>query len=796
MKRKGTRTPRKEEIAEDWCFVCKDGGNLLLCDYKQCLKAYHSHCVGKDQSFLTSEERWNCNWHSCSLCRKRTSLVHCYCCPKAVCSFCIKPSDLVRVRGKYGFCNNCLKLAVLIEENMDVDSDGEVVDFRDRETYEGLFMEYYKIVREKEGFKIDDILATKDRAKAGKSDSDKDAYDETPSETEDDEEEEEEEEELNPQRRKKELKGKLAVQKNNVKSKRMQFTGWGSTPLIQFLESIGKSTSEKLPERTVEGIINAYIREHKLFHPEKKRTIICDKKLQTVFGRRVVNKRRIYELLEAHYFDNLEKSEEEEEQEEDITYYSEDKDEDAFVASKRRKPKKEKESSKSEAVLSAPQSRFASITAENIKLVYLRRSLVLELSKQPESFENKVLGSFIRVKSDPDDYCQKNSHQLVQVTGITKTSTGENNTEMILQCPNMPLEIHMILLSDADFSLEECEDLRQKVKGGLLEKPTVVELQQKARCLHEDITNHEIARELKFLDERINQANEKGRRREYPSTNQALFYIYVSWACTCELSICLSKKSKCFSTFFEYMERRKLLQTPSERLRLLENCPPVIPEELEPVIEETLHDHKGDDTSPESVVSMNLNCKWGGNGTSRHGHAPYQDEKQNLPELSHPIFANQSASTEKNNKISALEGSPREQLVATEDQCNMTFQRNAEICSSPIPATKQNPGVDAEQTTSRQKQPFVKNAVELSCDDESTSSFAARKHNLEDPHSRIWLISGPNGEKNSRKYSLSLLKSWIDRSSYALKYKAWKENESEEHAIWLGDAVKRAFTSQ
>lgn len=24
---------RKEEIAEDYCFVCKDGGDLLICDY-------------------------------------------------------------------------------------------------------------------------------------------------------------------------------------------------------------------------------------------------------------------------------------------------------------------------------------------------------------------------------------------------------------------------------------------------------------------------------------------------------------------------------------------------------------------------------------------------------------------------------------------------------------------------------------------------------------------------------------------------------------------------------------------
>jgi hypothetical protein len=33
VKRKNKKR-RKEEIAEDWCFICKDGGEMRVCDFK------------------------------------------------------------------------------------------------------------------------------------------------------------------------------------------------------------------------------------------------------------------------------------------------------------------------------------------------------------------------------------------------------------------------------------------------------------------------------------------------------------------------------------------------------------------------------------------------------------------------------------------------------------------------------------------------------------------------------------------------------------------------------------------
>uniref|UniRef100_A0A5B7CAA4 Uncharacterized protein n=1 Tax=Davidia involucrata TaxID=16924 RepID=A0A5B7CAA4_DAVIN len=574
--KKRKRIQKKEESAEDWCFVCKDGGRLVVCDYKHCLKAYHPDCVGKDESFLETGNRWTCNWHSCLICHT-TPKFHCFCCPNAVCQRCITAAEFVRVRGKKGFCNNCLKLALLVEENVDVDSDGGRVDFKDRETYEFLFMEYWEIIKEKEGLTLENLHSADSRLKKGQNcksgsesgDSDKgeeyqlissfDNMDDI--------------EEHSPVSKKKRSMG-LQLMKRKEKLNEKEFIGWGSKALIQFLASIGKDTSKKLSQHEVTSIINGYINENKLFHPEKKK-IICDATLQSVIGRKELNRSSIHDFLESHFAENLEKSEEDE-----FGCNSEDKDENVFVACKRqRKLSTDIKSQKKEVGFDVLQTCFAAIVAENIKLVYLKRSLVEELLKQPETFESKVMGSFVRVRSDSNNNSQKKSHQLVQVTGITsgikKTSGGENCTEILLQISNIPIDIHICMLSDDDYTEEECEDLRQKVKGGLLKRPTVVELEQKARSLHEFITKHWIVKELALLQNLIDRANEKGWRSE----------------------------------LYEYLERRQLLQTSSEQSRLLQKIPKVIADvaQLGPFSGDYIKNGKrGDEGSRKSIFMGSL----------------------------------------------------------------------------------------------------------------------------------------------------------------------------------------------
>ncbi|XP_048443310.1 zinc finger CCCH domain-containing protein 19 isoform X3 [Pyrus x bretschneideri] len=574
MPRKSKR--RKEEICEDYCFRCKDGGAVRICDYKDCLKVYHPQCVEKDDSFLKSKDRWTCNRHSCFICQ-RIPKFYCFCCPQAVCGRCLCDAEFAVVKGSEGFCNHCLKLAIMIEENVDVDSDGGRVDFKERNTFEFLFMEYWEIIKEKQGLSSEQVYSAKDLLKNGKNhtpDSDFDLNEisqEEESFTESDEESDDENwkdrEEYMPVGKKKRSKGNQCAMKRKAKATKIEFRGWGSKSLLEFLISIGKDTTKELSQNEVTTIVSNYCKEHNLFHPQKKKTVMCDPMLQSLLGKKSININRLYNLLDAHFAENLDLTEEDE-----TDSSSEDNDKNLMVTCNRQ-PKlvSDRQPQKTNVVPLVRKTCFASIVAENIKLVYLKRSLVEDLLKQPETFDEKVVGSFVRVKSDPNDYSQKNSHQLLQVKGIRKTSSnGEMNTEIFMQLVNMPKDVQVCELSNDDFCEEECKDLHQRVKEGKLKRPTIVELEQKARCLHKDITERWIARELSLLQKRIDQANEKGWRRELE----------------------------------QYLDKKLLLEKPSEQFRLINEVPEVIAdiEKLEPTSENSLsQDQTEHDGSPESA---------------------------------------------------------------------------------------------------------------------------------------------------------------------------------------------------
>ncbi|KAL6141681.1 hypothetical protein ACLB2K_059969 [Fragaria x ananassa] len=162
--------------SEDWCFVCKDGGDLMLCDHEGCTKVYHPKCVGRKKSFLKSKKLWTCSRHCCYVCRNNGSTTSvaisfsCLCCPYALCDPCYTAStstgaaefSLLRGKDKSGLCNDCLEVVRLSEENSEDGADGEKLDFENQDSFECRLKEYWEFIKKNEGLTLNDVYSPKD----------------------------------------------------------------------------------------------------------------------------------------------------------------------------------------------------------------------------------------------------------------------------------------------------------------------------------------------------------------------------------------------------------------------------------------------------------------------------------------------------------------------------------------------------------------------------------------------------------------------------------------------------------
>ncbi|KAL6146451.1 hypothetical protein ACLB2K_057130 [Fragaria x ananassa] len=432
---------------EDWCFICKDGGVLILCDHEGCSKVYHPRCVGKKISSFKNQKRWICSHHSCSACGGAvtgTKSISCLLCTYAVCGSCSESTHsfaVVRGKEKHDLCNDCLGLVRLAEENAECGLDGKKLDLEDPESSEYGFKECWEIIKEKEGLTLDDLYFPYSK---GEKDSHHDSEDTEPHKS-----------------------------------------------------TFGKRKAE------------AEISEDREDELDSDDLATRNQKKQKLVSSSMISESELHK--ENHY----------------------SKEKEEMIPSPTRNDESE--------------GCFASIVASNMKLVYLRRSLVEELmSKQPDSWERKLVGSYVRVENESEDYFQiKSSSQLTQVKGIIRNHNKGGEILLHLLTKEVPIS----MLSDCDFTKEDCEDMQERVKHYLMRRPTVVEIEQKARELHKDITKNWIERELVRLENCIR--HEKSQH---------------GWISD-ELP--------------EYLKQRELLRQPSEQERLLKQVPQVIAEELD-----------------------------------------------------------------------------------------------------------------------------------------------------------------------------------------------------------------------
>ncbi|XP_034585747.1 uncharacterized protein At5g08430 isoform X2 [Setaria viridis] len=772
---------------EDLCFVCKDGGELRVCDFRSCHKAYHPVCVGKDSDFLNSNEEFICEWHTCFICKGR-SRYYCYCCPwHTFCQGCVSQAEFVPVlRKTKGFCINCLRMAIMIEKNVDVDSDGERADFNDRATYEFLFKEYWEIVRDKEGMtldKLEEAYAILKRGQNCKPDPD---LEKLPDEERNSDAEfvghsDDSDEELSSRAKLNGMTMKIKSFRKGAKSMRNGFVGWGSKELIEFLSSIGKDTSETLDQYGVADVVKNYIRQNDLLQKDKKKLVICDEKLQPLFRKSKVRYNKIHYLLERHIAANMIL--------EDEALASSEDNRDSVMTKKARiasyqpsAPKRTPEINK---------RCFASLVCDNINLIYLRRSLVVHLLKEPDTFESKVIGCFVRIKNDRKDYSfhmHKKLYQLGQVTGIRKTTEEDkikDISDVLLCIFNMP-DISISMLSDEDFDEEECQDLRLLAQNKSFKRYTVGDLEEKARSLRKDIMSHWINRELQRLDRLIDMANEKGWRKAKD----------------------------------EYLDKKQLLRKPSEQQRLLEEVPRVIPE-MEDSKDTEVQVTTRDRSTQKSTVAFQ-----GTNGTRASFFKSTAEEKfkgtggereLSLKSLSEEKSEATNANTDGGTSVTHTQKPGTEAnnvcgIPSVQNLDNNAADKGAEVSvdGDTAGAIVQRQSIEAtdvitidDDDDDHPREKSGQATVDLDADDAGDTHHAEHKTNNisrrghrnvkvkrgASLHMRMWHYIDPQGDEQG-PFTMEHLRNWWNNGYFRDDFRVWRTGQTSDTAIKLIDALQ------
>ncbi|XP_024995064.1 zinc finger CCCH domain-containing protein 19-like [Cynara cardunculus var. scolymus] len=739
---------RRKMTEEDVCFICFDGGDLVLCDRRNCPKAYHPSCVNRDEAFFQTKGQWNCGWHLCSICEKKAEYM-CYTCTFSLCKACIKTNIIfcVREKEKKGLCEACMKTVMLIEKNSE-ENQGNV-DFDDKSSWEYLFKDYWTDMKAKLDLTLSELVEAKNAWK-GSELSGKQEPPAAHSDVKDDggsgSENPSENLETRKNRRRKAKKRKSATKEEEpstgaaaVASEGTSVTRnteWASKELLEFVMHMGDGNISIRSQFDVQALLLEYIKTNNLRDSRRKSQIICDARLERLFGKPRVGHFEMLKLLESHFLIK------EDHQIDDIqgsvvdTEVSHvDDDEANETVAKGGKDRKRKMRKKGDREPQSNREDYAAIDIHNISLIYLRRKLVEDLLDDTETFHSKVIGTFVRIRISGANLKQ-DIYRLVQVTGTTKAAQyalGKKMTNTMLEILNLNKteSISIDTISNQDFTEDECKRLRQSIKCGLITRLTVGDILDKAMELQAARVNDWLETEVLRLSHLRDRASDLGRKKELR----------------------------------ECVEKLQLLKTPEERARKLEEFPII---HVDPTMDpncgsedDTDEEEKKQDMYKSSVGSRFSRRReypskesWSGTGTSRSSGKNYEFSRS----LSNNNFSNK-----------------------TEDAATSArFEPHNESLR------------DQGRDTSVQQPSILKKPSSAYDEVASTKDITGTASKVNETE-KMWHYKDPSG-KIQGPFSMAQLRKWSNNKYFPADLRIWMKSEKEDDGILLTDALEGRFT--
>ncbi|KNA12737.1 hypothetical protein SOVF_123140 isoform B [Spinacia oleracea] len=750
---------KKED--EDVCFICFDGGNLVLCDYRDCPKAYHPACVKRDESFFRRSIRWNCGWHLCNFCQKN-ALFMCYTCPYSLCKRCVKQADVLCIRRNKGFCRTCMTTIKLVENIPQETKEQVQVDFDDTTSWEYLFKVYWIYLKEKEALTLDELTrATNPWKVSGLENNNfqQKRAETCPSNVSELSSSNVQLETNNLKRRKTRRQQQLLnLNSQNVdNSDGNKVTGlhaaadWASKELLDFVAHMKNGETSVLSQFDVQALLLDYIRKNNLRDPRQKCQIICDRRLEDLFGKERVGHFEMLKLLEYHFkeesrtngvirgaaVDPLASQLENEGISDDFQIPSRET---------RRQSRKKAEEKGRQIKLDS----YAAIDVHNINLIYLKRSLLENLMVDAENFHDKVVGSVVRIRISSNDQKQ-DMHRLVRIIGTSKETEpykiGVKTESFMLKILNLNKieDVAIGAISDQEFSEDECRRLRQSIKLGLVERMTVGEIQEKAVSLQTMRVNDWLETEIRRLNHLRDRASEMGHRKELR----------------------------------ECVEKIELLKAPEERLRRIQEIPDV-------------------------HADPRMDPSYGSDDDSDGSMTPKYSNSNARVELISPVRSGDMLKddrTIKPIKISFANGERRRKNSAK------FHVGKVESTTRPLEPSHNSEKVDAASKIPEEDFNSRADFVVVSGDrgvtkpgfvsDSVTTALSSRMLLVSDMNEleKIWHYRDPSG-KVQGPFCMLQLRKWCSKDFFPTDLRVWKINESLDRSILLTDALKKQQSNE
>uniref|UniRef100_A0A6N2M1D1 Uncharacterized protein n=1 Tax=Salix viminalis TaxID=40686 RepID=A0A6N2M1D1_SALVM len=559
-----SRATSKKKMEEDVCFICFDGGELVLCDRRGCSKAYHPSCVNRDEAFFRAKGRWNCGWHLCSNCVKNAYYM-CYTCTFSLCKGCTKDAVILCVRGNKGFCETCMKTIMLIERNEQGSKETVQVDFNDKSSWEYLFKDYWTDLKERLSLTPEELAQAKNPwkgsdAHTGKQELADELYDVHNDGGSGSDSSAEAEVTTSRRRKPKKRLRSRAKEKDSPGSVSWaegesadESVEWASKELLEFVMHMKNGDKSACSQFDVQALLLDYIKRNKLRDPRRKSQIICDSRLENLFGKPRVGHFEMLKLLESHFLlkDDL--------QADDL------------------------QGSVVDTETSQLEADGNSDTLTKASKDKRRKSRKKDLIEDTEAFHDKVVGSFVRIRISGNAQKQ-DLYRLVQVIGTSKAAeayrVGKKMTSFMLEILNLNKTelVSIDIISNQEFTEDECKRLRQSIKCGLINRLTVGDIQEKAMAIQAVRVQDSLESEITRLSH-------------------------------------LRDRAKC-------VEKLQLLKTPEERQRRLEEIPEI---HADPNMDPS---HESDEDEGETEDKRQENSlRPRGSGFSKKGREPISPRK-------------------------------------------------------------------------------------------------------------------------------------------------------------------------